>query len=179
MNNFITYEYYYTIPSDFSSQTILMIGRGNDIYKRFYLGVQAMEYIIKDIFICKMNIISNLSYIDNLEYLVNNLNLEKNINFVGYESSPDKYFKNSNLHIFPSISESFGLVLTESKIFGIPNILIGLDYISNSKGGTIIIYDDTPESIAKESIKILKNNEYMKIMGIEARKSMRQFKNNL
>ena len=98
---------------------------------------------------------------------------------MGYESSPDKYFKNSNLHIFPSISESFGLVLTESKIFGIPNILMGLDYISNSKGGTIIIYDDTPESIGKESIKILKNNEYMKNLGREARKSVRQFKNNL
>ena len=56
---------------------------------------------------------------------------------------------------------------------------MGLDYISNSKGGTIIIYDDTPESIAKEIIKILKNNEYMKNLGREARKSMRQFKNNL
>ena len=91
---------------------------------------------------------------------------------------PELFFKKASLHIFPSLSESFGLVLSETKIYGIPNILLGIDYVTISKGGTIIIYDDRPESIAEEATKILKNNEYKKKLGKEARKSMAFFKND-
>ena len=71
------------------------------------------------------------------------------------------------------------MVLCETKIYGIPNILLGLDYVQISKGGTIIIYDDTPESIAKESMKILNDEKYLKISGKEARNSMKEFKNQI
>ena len=179
MDNFITYQYNLVIPSDLSSKTILMIGRANDILKRFDLGIKAMKYIIREIPECEMKIISKIIGLDNLNILINNLNLEKNINFVGYSSTPEIYFKNSSLHIFPSISECFPMVLSETKIFGIPNVLVGIDYVSISKGGTIIIYDDSPKSIAKESIAILKNNKYKKILSKEAKASMKRFKNNL
>ena len=69
------------------------------------------------------------------------------------------------------------MVLGEVKIFGIPSILCGLDYIILSKGGTIIIYDDSPETIAKEAIKILNDDNYRKRLGKEARKSMKKYKN--
>ena len=47
-----------------------------------------------------------------------------------------------------------------------------LYYISISKGGTIIIYDESPKTIGFEDIKVLKNDEYKKKLGNEARKSM-------
>ena len=71
------------------------------------------------------------------------------------------------------------MVLAETKIYGIPNILLGLDYVSVSNGGTIIIYDDIPTKIAKESIKILQNYRYRKKLGKEARNSMKKFDNRL
>ena len=179
MDNFITYEYNNVIPSDLSSQSIIMIGRTNDRMKRFQLGVESMKYITKEIPKSKMIIISNLNYIDYLKNLVNLWELQKNVIFVNYSSTPEIYYKNSSLHIFPSISESFGLVLSEIKIYGIPTILVGLDYISLSKGGTVIIYDNNSKSIAKEAIKILKDEIYRKKLGKEARKSMRKFKNEL
>ena len=179
MNNFISFEYNYVIPSDLSSQTILMIGRGNDNLKRFDLGVEAMKYIAKELPECEMKIISDTYLMEYLEKIVNLLNLENNVNFVGYSSIPEIYYKNASLHLFPSISESFGLILSETKIFGIPNILVGLDYISLAKGGTVIIYDDNSKSIAKEAIKILKDENYRKKLGREARKSMKKFKNEL
>ena len=177
MNNFVTYEYNLIIPSDLSSKIILMVGRGNNKKKRFELGIQSMEYIIKEIEDCSMKIISNLNGTYDLQNIVNNLNLEENIKFVGYSLTPEIQFKNSSLHIFPTISESFGLVLCETKIFGIPNILVGLDYVSIAKGGTIIIYDETTESIAKEAIKILRNKYYKKILGRKARTCMKKFNN--
>jgi hypothetical protein len=45
MNNFMTYEYEKVIQSNLSSKNIIMIGRGNDINKRFDLGIKAMKYI--------------------------------------------------------------------------------------------------------------------------------------
>ena len=71
------------------------------------------------------------------------------------------------------------MALCETKIFGIPNILLGLDYVSASKGGTIIIYDETPESLAKEALKILQNNNYRKKLGYKARLSMKKYNNKL
>jgi glycosyltransferase involved in cell wall biosynthesis len=175
MNNFITYDYNFVIPSDLSDNSILMLGRANDKKKRFEIGIQAMEYIIEDLPECELKIISNLTNISELKALINNYNLKNNLKLIEYTSTPEIYFRNASLHLFPSISEGFGLVLTETKIYGIPNILLGIDYVSASKGGTIIIYDDTSESLAKESIKILKNHEYKKKLGRESRKSMKKF----
>lgn len=179
MNNFITYEYNFVIPSDLSYNSILMLGRANDKKKRFEIGIQAMEYIIEDLPKSELKIISNLTDISELKALIKNFNLKSNLRLIEYTSTPEIYFRNASLHLFPSISEGFPLVLTETKIYGIPSILLGIDYVSASKGGTIIIYDDTSESLAKESIKILKNNEYKKKLGRESRKSMKKFNNEL
>jgi glycosyltransferase involved in cell wall biosynthesis len=126
-----------------------------------------------------MKIISDILLNDHLKQSVNKLKLNNSIDFVGYTSTPEIFFNNASLHIFPSICESFGLVLSETKIFGIPNIVVGLDYVSIIKGGTIILYDDNSEFIAKEAIKILKDEKYRKKLGKEARKSMKKFKNEL
>ena len=155
-----------------------MLGRGNAKKKRFELGIKSMEYIMKEAEGYNLNIISNLTGINHLKTLVYNLKLENNVNFLGYSSTPEIYFKNASLNFFPSISESFGLVLCETKIYGIPNILLGLDYLSISKEGTVIIYDDTPESLSKEAMKILNNQQKKKTFGIEGRKSIKKFDNN-
>ena len=179
MNNFVTYNYNSTISSDLSTKKILMLGRANDKKKRFKLGILSMEYIIQEIPQCQLNILSNLTGINVQQDLINNLNLEDNIKFIGYSSFPEIFFNNVSLNIFPSISESFGLVLSETKLYGIPNILLGLDYVSISKGGTRIFYDDTPESLAKIAIRILNSSILRSKLGREAKKSMLKFNNNL
>ena len=156
-----------------------MIGRANDRLKRFELGIQAMVYIMKEVPSCEMKIITDLKDTNYLQILIKNLNLERNIKFIGFTSIVELYFKNTSLHIFPSISECFPMVLCETKIYGIPNILIGIDYVNMAKKGTVILYDDSPKSIAKEAIKILKNENYRRKLGKEARNSMKKFKNKL
>jgi glycosyltransferase involved in cell wall biosynthesis len=179
MNNFITYEYDSVIPSDLSNKIVLMIGRADNKLKRFELGIRSMEYIVEEVKECEMKIISNITNINYLTCLVISLFLEKNIKFYGYTSSPEIYFKNASLHIFPSFTESFGLVLSETKIYGIPNILVGLNYVSIANRGTFIIYDETPEIIGKESIKILLSYKQRNIMGKEARDNLKIFNNKL
>lgn len=177
MSNFMTFDFNNIFTSDLSTQNILMIGRGDAKKKRFYIGIEAMEYIIKERQACKLNIISSLKRIDKIKKLVDNLNLSNNINFNGYSSSVEIYFRNASLNLVPSISESFSLVLSETKIYGIPSIVLGLDYIFTAEGGIIIIYDDLPESLALESIKIISNSQYRKKLSKEARISMKKFNN--
>jgi hypothetical protein len=179
MSNFMTYEFEKVIPSNLISKKILMIGRGDAKKKSFEIGIQAMEYIIKELPESEMTIISDLNRITKLVHLISNINLENKIKLVGYTASPELFFKNASLNLFPSLSEAFPLVMCETKIYGIPNILLGLDYTSISKGGTFIIYDETSESLGKISIKILKNQTYKNIMGEKAKKSMKKFNNNL
>ena len=179
MNNLVPYNYSDITPSDLSSKTILMIGRGSDKMKRFDLGIKAMKYIVKEVPDCEMKIISDLEGLDDLKLLIKDLNLENNIKFEGYTSSPERFYKNASIHLFPSICESFGLVLSETKLYGIPNILVGLDYISCANGGVSIVYDDKPETIAKEAITILKNETYRKKLGKKARQSMKEYDNEL
>ena len=64
-------------------------------------------------------------------------------------------------------------------MFGIPTILCGLDYILLAEGGCINIYDDNPDTLAKEAIKILKDDNYRKKLGKEARESMKKYKNEI
>lgn len=177
MDNPATFEYDSVVPSDLKNKNIIMIGRAFDTFKRFDLGIIAMKSIIKEIPKCEMNILS--FSVKNLEILIQNLNLEKHVRFVGFQKNLKIFLQNSSLHILPSISESYSMALSEAKIYGIPSIIIGLDYLSLAKGGTIIIYDDDPHVIAKEAIKILKNDYYRKMLGKEARKSMKNHKNSL
>ena len=175
MDNPTTFEYESVTPSDLITKNIIMIGRVKDPVKRFYLGIKAMKNIIKEIPDCEMKIISNKN--QNYENLINNLNLEKNVKFIGYKKNIGIFLKNASLHIFPSLCECYPMVLGEAKIFGIPSIICGLDFLSLSKGGTVIIYDDNPDTIAKEAVKILKNETYRKQLGKEARESIKKHSN--
>jgi glycosyltransferase involved in cell wall biosynthesis len=156
-----------------------MIGRGDDRTKRLDLGIEAMQFIAKDLPESKMIIISDLDQIDYLLNLTEKLNLEENIKFTGYHSNPEIFYKNASLHIFPTLVEAFPNVLSETLIYGIPTILVGLDYVSAAKGGTVIIYDDSPLSIAKIATKILLNQRLRKKLGQEARENIKKYRNDL
>ena len=177
VNNPSTYEYDSIIPSDLTQKNIIMIGRAEDSSKRFDLGIKIMKYIVQELPDYKMKIISERNH--RLESLIKSINLENNIEMVGYKKNPESYYKNSCLHIFPSLCDTYPTVITEAKIFGIPTVICGLDYLALAKKGTIIVFDDDPDIIAKEVIKILKDDNYRKKLGEEARKSMKSINNKI
>ena len=177
MDNPSTIEYDSAIPSDLIQKNIIMIGRADDSIKRYNLGIEAMEKIIKVIPECKMNIVSKPN--DIYVRLIKKLNLSDYVRFVGFHKNVELYFKNSSLHILPSLGESYAMVLSEAKIFGVPSIICGLDYLALAKGGTVIIYDDNPETIAKESIKILSDYKYRIKLGQDSRLSMKRHTNQV
>ena len=176
-DNFMTYDYNSIIQSNLSDNKILLIGRGKNKLKRFNLGIQAIEYIKNEISEIKLFIISSINNTEFLKNYIDNLNLGFNIFFANYTSDPSIYFRTPRLNYLTSISECYPLTLAETKVYGIPTIILGLNYVSMSKKGTIIIYDDYPETLAKISINILNNKKYNKKLSEQARKSMKIFTN--
>ena len=176
--NFLTYDYNSIIPSDLSKNNILLIGRGRSKLKRFEIGIESIEYIRNKIADVKLLIISKIIGVEDLQNYIDNLNLNNNIKFVNYSSDPSIHFKYASLNFLTSISECYPLVLSETKIHGIPTIILGLDYIALAKKGTIMIYDDSPETLAKESIKILSIKIYKENLARDARFSMKNFNNS-
>lgn len=166
------------IPYNSSSNQILMILNSKYKFNRIDLGIKSMKYIVEEIPDSKMIIVSNLNN-TNLKLLVEELNLSNNIVFINNTSNYELYLKYSTLFIFPSIAETFPLILYQTKRQGIPNIVTGLDYIPLSKGGVVNVNDDQPETISKEAIKILKDEDYRIKLSKEAKESMNDFKNEL
>ena len=64
-----------------------------------------MEYIIKEIHDCNMEIISSNNETAFLHDLSYNINIKDNIQIIDFTLKPELYYKNVSLHIFPSISE--------------------------------------------------------------------------
>ena len=177
MNNLLPTNVKENEISDLSLMNIIMVGRGDDNLKNFQLGIKAMKYISKILKNAKLIIVSSGDLIK-LVNLTKELDIEKNVLFTGYSNNPGLYFKKSSVHLFTSYVEAFPNVLSESKLYGVPTILIGLEYLSMIKGGTVIA-DDNPISIANETIKILTNEKYRKKLGKEARDSLNQFSNEI
>ena len=176
-DNFMTYEYNLIKQSNLSEKKILLIGRANHKLKRFNLGIQAIEYIKYQIPAIKLLIVSKINDIEFLKNYIDNLNLRFNIYFTNYSSDPSIYFKTASLNYLTSISECYPLVLSETKVHGIPTIIMGLNFLSMAKNGTVIIYDDFPETLAKISIKILSNKQYKINLAKQARESMKKITN--
>jgi len=179
VNYFNPYDYNaINIPYNSSSKKIIMILDSEDKYNRIDFGIKSMKYIIEEIPDSKMIIISYINN-TNLKILVEELNLTNHIELIDNTSNYELYLNISSLNIFPSIAETFPLILCKAKIHGIPIIVTGLDYIPLSKGGVINVDDDQPEIIAKEAIKILKDEDYRIKLSKEAKESMKNFKNEL
>ena len=176
--NLLQFDIKNITPSNLSSKNIIMFGRGDDPIKNFDLGIKTMKYIVQKIPEAKLFIVS-YGELANLKQLVEELNIEKNVIFAGYRVNLSDILKNSSLNLFLSYAEAFPNVLSESKIYGVPTILLGMEYMTLFKDGTVLVKNDFPETIADAAIKILKDEKYRKKLGKEARKSVAKIKNEM
>jgi len=107
---------------------------------------------------------------ENLKDLVKKLELEDIIKFNGKVSNPYKYVKNSDLFILPSRSESYGLVVIEAMLLGIPVLSVELATVDS------LINRDKNGMIVDNSIEGLYNG--LKVL-IENPKEIEKYKKNL
>jgi glycosyltransferase involved in cell wall biosynthesis len=107
-----------------------------------------------------LNIIGEGDEKDNLKKLAKELNIYDKVNFLGHKQREDivKYYKESDVFVFPTRMDCFGLVITEAMCAGLPVIVSkyadgAYDLIEEGENGFIV--DPFDSAQFKERIEFL------------------------
>ena len=126
--------------------------------KGHHLVFEAMSILRNEYkIIVKYAILGDGPELSRLKDLVLKFSLQKQVDFIHYDVSNEKVFKNSSVHIMPTITtpesiEGFGISNVEAASYGLPCI------VSNSGG--------TPESIGNNGIIVKENNSKQLVKAI-------------
>lgn len=126
--------------------------------KGHHLVFEAMSILRNEYkIILKYAILGDGPELSRLKDLVLKFSLQKQVDFIHHDVSSEKIFKNSSVHIMPTITtpesiEGFGISNVEAASYGLPCI------VSNSGG--------TPESIGNNGIIVKENNSKQLVKAI-------------
>ena len=96
----------------------IFVGRLSRV-KRCDLILKAFAEVLKAIKV-RLLIVGDGVERKNLEKLVNSLGIGDNVCFVGYQSNPYPYIKQSRMLVLASVAEGFPTVIIESMFLGVP-----------------------------------------------------------
>ena len=126
--------------------------------KGHHLVFEAMSILRNEYkIIVKYVILGDGPELSRLKDLVLKFSLQKQVDFIQHDVSSEKIFRNSSVHIMPTITtpesiEGFGISNVEAASYGLPCI------VSNSGG--------TPESIGNNGIIVKENNSKQLVKAI-------------
>ena len=154
-----------------------MVGRVDDIIKVAVYGIYAMAEIVKQVPDAILTIIG-IEPPEELKNLIKELNIQDNVNYPGFSTNITEFYLNASVLLVTSVSESYPMVMNEGKAHGLPIVVFNVDYSTCYQSGVIKVEMFDYIAMAKESIKLLKNYEYRKEKGNEAKLSLNNFETN-
>ena len=176
--NLYTFEPSEVQSSNLTNHNIVILGRLNDHIKGVKYAVQVMEDIVKEVPDAKLYLVSSDSRVQFLKNLSRDLNLTQNIIFRSNTYNLTQLFCDSSVHMYTSLSEAFPMALNEGKAHGMPVVGFNVPYSVPYQKGFIGVDLFDVEGLARETIKLLKDYNYRKKKGEEAKKSLDVLKNN-
>ena len=175
--NMYTFDPGRTSNSNLTYNNLMVMGRELDRLKGGIYAIKAMDLIRKEIPDAKLYFISSNYKIEVLENLIDELDLRRNVEVLRFKENISYYFLNSSILLCPSLSEASPLVMNEGKAHGLPIVAFNVSYSPPYQKGVIICDTMNYTRLAEESIKLLKDYNYRKIKGLEAKLSMNRFSN--
>ena len=175
--NLYTFEHTQTPTSSLEKNNVLIVGRTDDIIKGTSYGIKAMAEVIKNYPEAILNIVSG-TYTQKIIDLVNELNISSNVNFLPFTYNISEAYLNASVLIVASLSESFPMVMNEAKAHGLPIVAFNVDYSPCFQKGVITVDMFDYKAMGKEIEKLLRDFNYRKKKGMEAKYSLDMFKNN-
>ena len=175
--NLYTFEPEEIENSNLTYNNIMMLGRENDPIKGAKYAVKAMTYVIKEVPDARLTLVTSDSRIEFLRNLTKELNLTNNVFIKFHTYNISSYFWNSSVYWYTSLSEAFPMAMNEGKAHGVPVVAFDVPYSPPYQSGIITVDSLDCESLAKETILLLKDYEYRKRMGELAKKSLERFSN--
>ena len=132
--------------------------------KGHHLVFEAMSILRNEYkIILKYAILGDGPELSRLKDLVLKFSLQKQVDFIHHDVSSEKIFKNSSVHIMPTITtpesiEGFGISNVEAASYGLPCIVSNSGGTPESIGNNgIIVKENNPKQLVKAIIDIFKN----------------------
>ena len=176
--NMYTFDPSKTMKSNLTYKNIMVMGRENDALKGGIYAIKAMTLIVKEIPDAQLYFISSDYRIDFIMQSIKELNLTNNVKIFSYTSNISKFFLNSSVLLYPSLTESFPMVMNEGKAHGLPIVAFNVSYSPSYQKGVILVDMLDIEQMAAEVIKLLKSYHYRKVKGMEALLSLKDYSNS-
>jgi len=175
--NLYTFDHTKTPSAQLLYKNVLMVGRVDDIIKGGKFGIYAMAEILKEIPDAKLTIVG--PYLpDFLKNLIKELKIGNSVTYVGFTQNISHYYLNASVLLVTSVSESFPMVMNEAKAHSLPIVSFDVDYSPSFQQGVITVEMFNYTLMGKEAIKLLKDFEYRKKMGEQAKLSLDVYNNN-
>jgi glycosyltransferase involved in cell wall biosynthesis len=139
-------------------------------YKNIEILIKAIKIVKKQEGKIKLVILGGGPQLKKIQWMIKNLHLEENIIVKGYVSSEEKIklISESNVMLFPSLCEGFGLVILEAFSQNKPVIVSNLKPMSEIilHGSTGYVLNPHDEKIwAEHILKLARNPQNSKKMG--------------
>lgn len=156
---------------------ILWIGRLS-YEKKPDVAVRIFNEVRKAIPDAKLQMVGTGPEERKLKNLVRELGMQDDVEFCGYQTKTERYYKNASLMLFTSEYEGYSLVLLESKAYGVPSVVFSLPYIpfQEEPEGMVVVPQDDIIKAAKEIINILRDVDYKRTLGEKAASSFERWK---
>ena len=174
--NVFTFESKNTPSAPLTYKNLLMVARLDDVIKGGKYAMLAMAEIIKEVPDALLTIIGTDTHF--IENLVKEFNIEKNVYYPGFSTNVTEFYLNASVLLVTSLSESYPMVMNEAKAYGLPIVAFNVDYCPCYQSGVITVEMFNYKEMAKEAVKLLKNYEYRKKKGEEAKLSLNNFETN-
>ena len=175
--NFYTFDPNLSKESELKTNNIVMLGRAADGIKGIIYAIKSMSLIVKEVPDARLILLSSSSNIEHLKNYSRSLNVYDNINFNYYTENISKVFWNSSVLMYTSLSEAFPLAMIEGKAHGLPVVAFEVSCSPPYQTGVINVDMLDCEALANETVKLLKDYDYRRKMGKEAKLSLEQFNN--
>ena len=175
--NLYTFDPDTTPNSNLTYNNLLIIGRELDRIKGGMYGVKAMDIVRREVPDAKLYMISANGKVKFLENLIQELNLTENIQIISLTKNISKYLLNTSVFINPSLSEACPMVINEAKAYSLPIVGFNVSYSFPYQTGVITAQVTNYTQMGEEIIKLLKDYNYRKKKGFEAKESMKLISN--
>lgn len=143
-------------------KVILLSGRFTD-FKQIELGIVAFALISKKHPGWTLKILGQGPRLKSIKNTINNCGAADRISLIGWTNTPEKYFEEASIHILPSYTEPFGLVIADAKKHKVPTVMFDIksnDLVRDGVDGYKVPMNDVKAMSAK--IESLIKNEALR-----------------
>lgn len=166
--------------AEIEENTIVWVGRLDTRTKRCLDVVDIMKYVVEEIPNAKLLVVGNevtAGIMEQMKRKIETMEVEKNVILCGHSVDVDAYYRQAEIYMLTSISESFSMTIAESKAYGLPLVMYDMPFLEfcRDKKGFLSAPQGDKKKMAENIVRILRDKELKCKLQQEAQESLKSF----